>query len=96
MGDQERGHDPAIVGIGDGSTERSSFGSRADNGLVFPRPDADARRRRRLVGHEEGRRERLARIHPVRSKSVTPSAARNVSSIRKLPVKLFAGFWKMR
>ncbi len=29
------------------------------------------------------------------SKSVTPSPARNVSSIRKLPVKLF-GLWKMR
>src|SRR5207249_8638570 len=29
------------------------------------------------------------------SKSVTPSPARKLSSIRKLPVKLFAGFWKM-
>ena len=75
-----------------GQDHAAALAKRARSGS---RP-VEARRRDAVVRHEEVRR-RGCWVGSTRylSKSVTPSAARKVSSIRKLPLNSRDGFWKI-
>src|SRR6516225_9217557 len=58
--------------------------------------DADAGWRRRIIGHEEGGRERLARVHAVFLEVGDALGGEEGVVIRKLPVKLRDGLWNTR